>query len=81
MKKNKIGIDVGACIGESLNQFDGFDTVYAIELNARVYIPTWEKEVRIMLEEAGYFGTKGFRYVNGRQKKLLLVGKKQSHLE
>jgi len=34
-----------------------------------------------MLEEAGYFGTKGFRYVNGRQKKLLLVGKKQSHLE
>jgi hypothetical protein len=58
-----------------------FDTVYAIELNAKVYIPTWEKEVRIMLEEAGYFGTKGFRYVNGRQKKLLLVGKKQSHLE
>lgn len=27
----KIGIDVGACIGESLSQFDGFDTVYAIE--------------------------------------------------
>ena len=58
-----------------------FDTVYAIELNAKVYIQAWEKEVRIMLEEAGYFGTKGFRYVNGRQKKLLLVGKKQSHLE
>ena len=31
MRMNKIGIDVGACIGESLNQFDGFDTVYAIE--------------------------------------------------
>ena len=29
--KTKIGIDVGACIGESLSQFDGFDTVYAIE--------------------------------------------------
>ena len=57
------------------------DTVYAIELNAKVYVPDWEKEVRIMLEEAGYFGKKGFRYVNGRQKKLLLLGKKQSHLE
>jgi hypothetical protein len=34
-----------------------------------------------MLEEAGYFGKKGFRYVNGRQKKLILLGKKQSHLE
>ena len=57
------------------------DTVYAIELNAKVYVPDWEKEVRIMLEEAGYFGKKGFRYVNGRQKKLILLGKKQSHLE
>ena len=28
---NKIGIDVGACIGESLDQFKGFHTVYAIE--------------------------------------------------
>jgi len=34
-----------------------------------------------MLEEAGYFGADGFRYVNGRQKKLLLVGAKQQHLE
>jgi hypothetical protein len=34
-----------------------------------------------MLEEAGYFGADGFRYVNGRQKELLLVGAKQQHLE
>lgn len=31
MRMNKIGIDVGACIGESLDQFKGFHTVYAIE--------------------------------------------------
>jgi len=57
------------------------ETVYAIELNAKVFIPEWEKDVRVMLEEAGYFGADGFRYVNGRQKKLLLVGAKQQHLE
>jgi Xaa-Pro aminopeptidase len=57
------------------------ETVYAIELNAKVFIPEWEKDVRVMLEEAGYFGADGFRYVNGRQKELLLVGAKQQHLE
>ena len=49
------------------------NTVYAIELNAKVYIDEWQKDIRIMLEEAGYFGTKGFRYVNGRQKDLILI--------
>jgi hypothetical protein len=34
-----------------------------------------------MLEEAGYFGPKGFRYVNGRQKDLILIGGKSNHLE
>ena len=57
------------------------ETVYAIELNAKVFIPEWEKDVRVMLEEAGYFGGDGFRYVNGRQTKLLLVGGKEKHLE
>lgn len=56
-------------------------TVYAIELNTKVFIPEWEKDIRVMLEEAGYFGHEGFRYVNGRQKKLLLVGGKENHLE
>ncbi|MDC1217289.1 aminopeptidase P family protein [Flavobacteriaceae bacterium] len=56
-------------------------TVYAIELNTKVFIPEWEKDIRVMLEEAGYFGHEGFRYVNGRQKKLLLVGGKEKHLE
>ncbi|MFC7357588.1 M24 family metallopeptidase [Jejudonia soesokkakensis] len=43
------------------------NTVYAIELNTTVYIEEWEKDIRIMLEEAGFWGTEGFRYVNKRQ--------------
>ena len=50
------------------------NTVYAIELNTKVYIEAWEKDIRIMLEEAGYFGPDGFAYVNKRQTKLYLIG-------
>ena len=57
------------------------NTVYAIELNAKVFIPEWGKDIRVMLEEAGFYGPNGFRYVNGRQKKLILVGKKETHLK
>ena len=34
----------------------------------------WKKDIRIMLEEAGYFGTEGFSYVNKRQTDLFLIG-------
>lgn len=57
------------------------NTVYAIELNAKVYIDQWQKDIRIMLEEPGFFGPSGFRYVNGRQTNLILIGEKKSHLE
>jgi hypothetical protein len=57
------------------------NTAYAIELNAKVYIDQWQKDIRIMLEEAGFFGTSGFRYVNGRQTNLILIGQKSKHLE
>jgi len=43
------------------------NTVYAIELNITSYIKEWSRDIRIMLEEAGYFGEEGFRYVNQRQ--------------
>lgn len=43
------------------------NTVYAIELNTTVKILEWDKSIRIMLEEAGYYGENGFRYVHGRQ--------------
>ncbi|HAT66427.1 MAG TPA: Xaa-Pro aminopeptidase, partial [Flavobacteriaceae bacterium] len=44
-----------------------YNTVYAIELNTTVFIKEWNKDIRIMLEEAGFFGKNGFRYVNTRQ--------------
>lgn len=50
-------------------------TVYAIELNTKVYIQAWKKDIRIMLEEAGYYGPDGFEYVNKRQTDLYLIGK------
>ena len=43
------------------------NTVYAIELNTTVAIKEWNKEIRIMLEEAGFFGEGVFKYVNERQ--------------
>ena len=49
------------------------NTVFAIELNTTVAIPEWNKDIRIMLEEAGGVGEEGFRYVNDRQTELLLV--------
>ncbi len=56
-----------------------YNTVYAIELNTTVNIPEWNRDIRIMLEEAGYYGKDGFRYVNGRQKELLVIPRVQSH--
>lgn len=50
------------------------NTSYAIELNTSVYILEWKKDIRIMLEEAGFYGSNGFRYINKRQEKLLLIG-------
>lgn len=43
------------------------NTAYAIELNTTVTIDEWNKDIRIMLEEAGYFGDGTFEYVNERQ--------------
>lgn len=49
------------------------NTAYAIELNTTVTIPAWKKDIRIMLEEAGFWGEDGFRYVSGRQESLILI--------
>jgi len=43
------------------------NTVYAIELNVTVSISEWQKDIRIMLEEAGFYGDNFFDYVNERQ--------------
>jgi Xaa-Pro aminopeptidase len=43
------------------------NTAYAIELNTTVAIEEWNKDIRIMLEEAGFFGDATFEYINERQ--------------
>ncbi|WP_299324950.1 M24 family metallopeptidase [uncultured Maribacter sp.] len=55
------------------------NTVYAIELNTTVNIPEWNRDIRIMLEEAGFYGEEGFRYINGRQTELLLIPRVKEH--
>ncbi len=55
------------------------NTVYAIELNTTITIPEWKRDIRIMLEEAGFFGEDEFRYVNGRQTELLLIPRVKDH--
>ncbi len=49
------------------------NTAYSIELNAAVFIPEWEKEIRVMLEEDGFYGEDGFQYLDGRQTELILI--------
>ncbi|SHH54128.1 M24 family metallopeptidase [Winogradskyella jejuensis] len=55
------------------------NTVYAIELNTTVTVREWKRDIRIMLEEAGFWGENGFRYVNGRQTKLLTIPRVKDH--
>ena len=58
-----------------------FNTAYAIELNAKVALPEWNgKEIRIMLEEQAVFTKDGVRYMDGRQKELLLIPRKELHI-
>ena len=49
------------------------NTAYSIELNTATEIPEWKKSIRIMLEEDGYYDARGFRFINGRQKKVYLI--------
>ena len=50
-----------------------YNTVYAIELNITTYVQEWKRDVKIMLEEAGYFSEEGFKYINSRQTKILEI--------
>lgn len=52
------------------------NTAYSIELNAAVRIDEWNKTIRIMLEEDGYFDKNGFRYIDGRQTEIYTVPRK-----
>jgi hypothetical protein len=52
-----------------------YNTVYSIELAVAVYLIEWKKEIQIKLEENGFFGETGFRYIDGRQTDIILVPK------
>ena len=49
------------------------NTMYSIELNNAVYLPSWGKEIRIMLEENAFFDQHGVHYVDGRQTELHVI--------
>ena len=53
-----------------------FNTAYSIELNATRFSIEWKKEIKIMLEEDGYFDETGFRYIDGRQTEIILIPKR-----
>lgn len=48
-------------------------TAYSIELNATVFVIEWKKEIKIMLEEDGYFDETGFRFIDGRQTEIIQI--------
>ena len=49
------------------------NTAYAIELNAKVFIPSWNKEIAIMLEEDAFFDGKTCEYIDPRQTKMIEI--------
>lgn len=49
------------------------NTAHSIELNAEVYVPEWDRDVRIMLEEDAFFDGDSVRYIDGRMKELYLI--------
>jgi hypothetical protein len=49
------------------------NTAFSIELNASSFIPEWNKIIRIMLEEEGFFNGKNFRFMDGRQTEIYTI--------
>ena len=56
------------------------NTAYSIELNAAVKIDEWNKTIRIMLEEDGFYDKTGFRFINGRQKEIFVIPRLNENL-
>ncbi|MBT5386904.1 MAG: aminopeptidase P family protein, partial [Candidatus Marinimicrobia bacterium] len=49
------------------------NTAYSIELNAKVHIKEWGKEVAIMLEEDAFFDGKTCDYIDPRQTEMIII--------
>lgn len=49
------------------------DACWSIELNVTEFVPEWDKDVRIMLEEDAFFDGNTVRYIAGRQDSLYVI--------
>lgn len=49
------------------------NTVHSIELNAEVFIPEWNRNIRVMLEENAFFDGEKVEYVDGRMTEFYLI--------
>jgi Xaa-Pro aminopeptidase len=49
------------------------NTAHSIELNAEVFIPAWNRNIRIMLEEDAIFDGEKVWYIDGRMTELYLI--------
>ena len=49
------------------------NTAYSIELNAKIFIDEWEKEIAIMLEEDAFFDGKVCEYIDPRQTEMIEI--------
>jgi Xaa-Pro aminopeptidase len=49
------------------------NTAYSIELNAKVNIAAWDKEVAIMLEEDAFFDGEKCEYIDPRQTEMIVI--------
>lgn len=49
------------------------DTAHSIELAAIIELPSWQRTIRIKLEEDAFFDGESVRYIDGRQTELLLI--------
>jgi Xaa-Pro aminopeptidase len=49
------------------------NTAHAIELNAEVFIPEWNRNIRIMLEEDALFDGETVHYIDGRRTSFYLI--------
>ena len=56
------------------------NTVYAIELNAVVFLKEWNKELRVQLEEGAFFDGENVTYLNGRQVEIMPIPRKNGVL-
>lgn len=53
------------------------NTAHSIELNAEVYIPEWDKEILMKLEEDAIFDGEQTYYIDGRAEELYLIPRQQ----